>query len=85
MADHHSKDEIEPEVAGHLAESMDEVPGPESKRPEPQSPDDGHEWPDGSGKHRHPKDHDVVRGQQGQQVADAAIHRQSRPQVPHHD
>ncbi|MGO4121165.1 hypothetical protein [Arthrobacter sp. YAF16] len=85
MADHHSNEEIEPEVASHLAESMDEVPGPESKRPEPPSPADGHEWPDGSGKHRHPKDRDVVRGQQGQQVADAAIHRQSRPQIPHHD
>lgn len=84
MADHHSK-EIEPDVASHLAESMDEAPGPESRRPEPPSAADGHEWPDGSGEHRHPKDRDVSRGQQGQQVADAAMHRQSRPQIPHHN
>ena len=45
----------------------------------------GQQWPDGSGKHRHPKDRDAARGRQGQQVAAGAIHRQSRPQMPHHD
>jgi hypothetical protein len=85
MADHQSKKDIEPDIASHLAESMDQVPAPEGKRPEMPGAAEGHEWPDGSGKHRHPKDRDVVRGQQGQQVAEAAIHRQSRPQIPHHD
>jgi hypothetical protein len=45
----------------------------------------GQQWPDGSGKHRHPKDRDTARGRHGQQVAAAAMHRQSRPQMPHHD
>lgn len=85
MADHHSKEQLEPEVAQHLTESMDKVPGPEIKRPAPPSPTDGHPWPDGSRKHHHPKDRDSVHAQQGQQVADAAMHRQSRPQIPHHD
>jgi hypothetical protein len=85
MADHQFGEEIEPEVASHLAQSMDEAPGPEALHHVPPAAAQGQQWPDGSGKHRHPKDRDTTRGRQGQQVADAAIHRQSRPQMPHHD
>ena len=84
MAEHHFGDEIEPEVASHLAQSMAEAPGPEALHHAPPSAQ-GQQWPDGSGKSRHPKDRDTARGRQGQQVAAGAIHRQSRPQLPHHD
>lgn len=85
MADHQFGEEIEPEVASHLAQSMAEAPGPEALHHTPPSAAKGQQWPDGSGKHRHPKDRDAGGGRQGQQVAAGAIHRQSRPQLPHHD
>ncbi len=85
MAEHDPGKPIEPEVASHLAESMDEAPGPEPIRHAPPPAPSGQSWPDGSGKHRHPKDRDTASGQRGQQVADAAVHRTSRPQLPHHD
>ena len=85
MADHQFGEEIEPEVASHLAQSMAEAPGPETLHHAPASAAEGQQWPDGSGKRRHPKDRDAGRGRQGQQVAASAIHRQSRPQMPHHD
>ena len=85
MADHQFGEEIEPEVASHLAQSMAEAPGPETLHHAPASAAKGQQWPDGSGKHRHPKDRDAGSGRQGQQVAAGAIHRQSRPQLPHHD
>ena len=85
MADHQFGEEIEPEVASHLAQSMAEAPGPETLHHSPPSAAKGQQWPDGSGKHRHPKDRDAGGGRQGQQVAAGAIHRQSRPQLPHHD
>lgn len=84
MPDHQFGEEIEPEVASHLAQSMAEAPAPEGLDRVP-PPAQGQQWPDGSGKHRHPKDRETARGRQGQQVAAAAIHRQSRPQMPHHD
>ncbi|MFF2030991.1 hypothetical protein [Arthrobacter sp. NPDC058192] len=84
MAEHQFGGEVQPEVASHLAQSMAEAPGPELGRVLP-SAAQGQQWPDGSGKHRHPKDRDTARGRQGQQVAAAATHRQSRPQMPHHD
>jgi hypothetical protein len=43
----------------------------------------GHQWPDGNGKHRHPKDRGSSRGRVGQGAAVTAIHRTSRPQMPH--
>ncbi|AOT03163.1 hypothetical protein [Arthrobacter sp. U41] len=82
MADHHSGDEIEPEVASHLADSMDEAPGPEPVHHLPPPASEGHSWPDGSGKHRHPKDQEDVRSQH---VVEAAEHRISRPDIPHRD
>ena len=85
MADHQFGEEIEPEVASHLAQSMAEAPGPETLHHAPPGPGQGQQWPDGSGKQRHPKDRDTARGRQGQQVAAGAMHRQSRPQLPHHD
>ena len=85
MADHQFGEEIEPEVASHLAQSMDEAPGPATLHHAPPAAAKGQQWPDGSGKHRHPKDRDAGGGRPGQQVAAGAIHRQSRPQLPHHD
>ena len=85
MADHQFGEQIEPEVASHLAQSMAEAPAPETLRHVPAPASQGQQWPDGSGKHRHPKDSEAGRGRAGQQVAAAAIHRQSRPQMPHHD
>ncbi len=86
MAEDRPGDKINPEVASHLVESMDEAPGPEPAHHAPPETNQGQSWPDGSGKHRHPKDRDAAaRAQQGQQVAEAAVHRTSRPQLPHHD
>jgi hypothetical protein len=85
MAEHHSGEEIGPGVASHLAQSMTEAPGPEAPHPGPPTAARGQQWPDGNGKNRHPKDRDAARGRPGQQVAAAAMHRQSRPQLPHHD
>ncbi|WP_427134603.1 hypothetical protein [Pseudarthrobacter sp. S9] len=85
MADHHHGEEIEPDVASHLAESIDEAPGPEPVHHAPPATSQGQQWPDGMGKHRHPKDRDAVRGRQGNETAEAATHRTSRPQLPHHD
>ena len=85
MADHQFGKEVQPEVVGHLAQSMAEAPEPEPLARVTPSAAQGQQWPDGSGKHRHPKDRDTARGRQGQQVAAAATHRQSRPQMPHHD
>jgi hypothetical protein len=83
MAEHHSGEEIKPEVASHLAESMDEAPGPEPVRHVPPPASQGQQWPDGSGKHRHPKEHDTKPGRAGQEAAVNAVHRTGRPEMPH--
>jgi hypothetical protein len=83
MAEDQFADGIDPKVASHLAESMDEAPGPETKRPSPPTAADGQQWPDGSGKHRHPKEHDVQRGRLGHEAAVNAVHRITPPDTPH--
>lgn len=83
MAEHQFGDDIKPEVASHLAESMDEAPGPETKRPAPPTAADGKQWPDGSGKHRHPKEHDIQHGRPGHEAAVNAVHRITPPDTPH--
>ena len=83
MADHHAGDGIEPEVASHLAESIDEVPGPEPVHHVPPPASEGHEWPDGMGKHRHPKEHEPKLGRAGHEAAANAVHRITPPDTPH--
>lgn len=83
MAEHRFGDGIQPEVASHLAGSMSDVPGPEITRPAPPTAADGKQWPDGSGKRRHPKDNDTAHGRIGNEAAVAAVHRTARPDVPH--
>jgi len=75
---------IDPEIAGHLAESMDMAPMPEpAPLAGPPVPGNGQSWPDGNGKHRHPKERGMSHGRMGQGAAVTAVHRTSRPQMPH--
>jgi hypothetical protein len=83
MAEHRFGNGIEPGVASHLVGSMDDAPGPETKRPAPPTVSEGMQWPDSSGKRRHPRDSDAARGRAGHQAAAAAVHRTARPDVPH--
>ncbi|MDR6640135.1 hypothetical protein [Paenarthrobacter nitroguajacolicus] len=84
MTAKHSAEKINPEVASHLVESMDMAP-----MPEPAAialalgADQSQQWPDGNGKRRHPKDRGQAHGRMGQGAAVSAIHRTSRPQMPH--
>ncbi|HET7783410.1 MULTISPECIES: hypothetical protein [Micrococcaceae] len=84
MADEKREFPINPEVADHLAAAMDtpDMPGAEA----PLAPLGGtgqRTWPDGYGKRRHPKERDAGHGRIGQGAAVTAIHRTSRPQMPH--
>jgi hypothetical protein len=82
MAEKNPGGQLEPELASHLAESMDEVPAPET--PEPASPvNGGRQWPDGNGKRRHPKERGTSHGRMGHEAAVTAVHRTGRPQMPH--
>lgn len=84
MADMSKGRSLKPEVAAHLVESMDRPPLPTPETIAVTAAIAGeHQWPDGSGKHRHPKDRGSGRGRAGQGAAVAAIHRTSRPQMPH--
>lgn len=83
MAEHHHGGQIAAEVAGHLAESIDEAPGPETTRPAPPSPAEGQQWPDGMGKRRHPKERDIQHGRMGHEAAVNAVHRTGKPDIPH--
>ncbi|WP_458107811.1 hypothetical protein M1D51_20290 [Arthrobacter sp. R3-55] len=84
MTANHESERINPEVASHLVESMGLAP-----MPEPTTiaialgADQSKQWPDGNGKRRHPKDRDQAHGRMGQGAAVTAIHRTSRPQMPH--
>ncbi|MBT2594084.1 hypothetical protein [Arthrobacter sp. ISL-72] len=82
MAEINPGGRLEPELASHLAESMDEVPAPEM--PAPAGPaNGGKQWPDGNGKRRHPKERDLAHGRVGHEAAVTAVHRTGRPQMPH--
>ncbi len=43
----------------------------------------GQQWPDGNGKRRHPKERGIAHGRLGHEAAVTAVHRTSRPQMPH--
>jgi hypothetical protein len=84
MAAKHVAQKIDSEVASHLVKSMDMAPMP---APETVAmtlgASQGPSWPDGSGKTKHPKDRGANQGRVGQQAAVTAVHRTSRPQMPH--
>ncbi len=82
MAEKNPGGRLEPELAGHLAESMDEVPAPELTAPAGPA-DGGQQWPDGNGKRRHPKERGIAHGRIGHEAAVTAVHRTGRPQMPH--
>lgn len=83
MADEPRKSSIKPEVMDHLAAAMNnpDLPGPApigaAGMPRQSS------WPDGSGKRRHPKEQRTGAGRMGHEAAVTAVHRTSRPQMPH--
>lgn len=83
MADEHRTSNIKPELADHLAAAMatPDLPAPAagggSGLPQQNS------WPDGNGKRRHPKDRGNGHGRMGHEASVAAVHRTSRPQMPH--
>lgn len=83
MAEYRSGDNITPEVAGHLMAALDQVPGPEPvRRVAPPAPE-GQRWPDGSGKHHHPKERETRPDRVGHGAAVNAVHRTGRPEMPH--
>ncbi|MGJ3190532.1 hypothetical protein FQP90_18775 [Paenarthrobacter nitroguajacolicus] len=84
MTANNSAENINPEVASHLVESMGMAPMPEPATiAVALGADQGRQWPDGSGKRRHLKERDQAHGRMGQGAAVTAIHRTSRPQMPH--
>jgi hypothetical protein len=75
---------ITPELAEHLAGAMDMAPMPEAAAVATTfGTAEAKSWPDGNGKRRHPKDRGVSHGRSGQGAAVTAVHRTSRPQMPH--
>ncbi|BCW04093.1 hypothetical protein [Arthrobacter sp. NtRootA1] len=84
MTANNQAENIDPEVASHLVEAMDMAPMPEPASIDVSlGLDQEQHWPDGSGKRRHPKDRDQAHGRMGQGAAVTAVHRTSRPQMPH--
>ncbi|HJV97535.1 MAG TPA: hypothetical protein VJ617_00330 [Arthrobacter sp.] len=84
MAEKHSGSKIEPEVADHLAAAMGttSMPGPATIAVTTAMAGE-RRWPDGYGKHRHPKEHRSAPGRMGHEAAVTAVHRTGRPQMPH--
>ncbi|WP_142059083.1 MULTISPECIES: hypothetical protein [unclassified Pseudarthrobacter] len=84
MADEITRKNLAPEVADHLAEAMKAPDMPSAEAPAV-SMDSGAagSWPDGNGKRRHPKERGAGHGRMGQGAAVTAVHRTSRPQMPH--
>lgn len=84
MAEKHTGSKIEPEVADHLAAAMDtpSMPGPATIAVTTAMVGE-QRWPDGNGKRRHPKEHGSGQGRMGHEAAVTAVHRTSRPQMPH--
>jgi len=84
MADNHAAQKINPELAQHLAGAMDMAPMPERAAVATTlASAGGQTWPDGNGKRRHPKERGTSHGRSGQGAAVTAVHRTSRPQMPH--
>jgi hypothetical protein len=84
MAEMHPAGKIEPEVLTHLAAAMDTpaIPGPTTVPVNPAMTGEQH-WPDGNGSKRHPKERGAGHGRMGHEAAVTAVHRTSRPQMPH--
>ncbi|MGK3955650.1 hypothetical protein ACLKOZ_05580 [Arthrobacter sp. R4] len=84
MAEKHAGTKIEPEVADHIAAAMDTpaMPGPATIAVTTAMVGEKR-WPDGNGKRRHPKEHGSAPGRMGHEAAITAVHRTSRPQMPH--
>ncbi|MGG5174819.1 hypothetical protein ACQQCD_07335 [Pseudarthrobacter sp. J1763] len=77
--------DIPDDVANHLGEaiSMSNSPtAPPVSEAKPKLPEAQH-WPDGNGKHKHPNDHLDSHGRSSGGAGANAIHRTSRPQMPH--
>jgi len=84
MAEKQAGGNIEPEVAGHLAAAMDTPSMPDPATIAVTTAMAGErQWPDGNGKHRHPKERGTGHGRVGQEAAVTAVHRTGRPQMPH--
>jgi hypothetical protein len=76
--------QIDSEVASHLVESMDKAPMPAPATVAMAlGPAKGPAWPDVGGKINNPTDRGASHGRVGQQAAVTAVHRTSRPQMPH--
>lgn len=84
MAEQHRGTKIEPEVASHIAAAMDKpsMPGVAITAATPAMAGEQH-WPDGNGKRRHPRERSTGQGRMGHEAAVTAVHRTSRPQLPH--
>jgi hypothetical protein len=84
MAKQNTGAKIKPEVADHLAAAMREqaMPGPATIAVTTAMAGEQH-WPDGYGKHRHPKERGAGHSQVGNEAAVTAVHRTGRPQLPH--
>lgn len=84
MVKHKAGKTIDPEIAQHLVESMS---APQALKPAswgmvlemPQGP----KWPDGYGKHKHQRERGMSHGRMEHGAAVTAVHRTSRPQMPH--
>ncbi|MCU1566728.1 MAG: hypothetical protein JWQ56_1665 [Pseudarthrobacter sp.] len=84
MADDITGKKLAPEVADHLAEAMKAPDMPGAAVPlAPTGAGAPGTWPDGNGKRRHPKERGSGHGRMGQGAAVTAVHRTSRPQMPH--
>jgi hypothetical protein len=84
MADEITGKKLAPEVVEHLAEAMKAPDMPGAAVPASSTGAGGPgTWPDGSGKRRHPKERGPGLGRMGQAAAVTAVHRTSRPQMPH--
>ncbi|MEO8282767.1 MAG: hypothetical protein ABI568_05070 [Pseudarthrobacter sp.] len=84
MAKQNAGSRIEPEVVDHLAAAMDSqsMPGPATIAVTTAMAGEQH-WPDGNGKHRHPKERGSGHSQVGNEAGVTAVHRTGRPQMPH--
>ncbi|MET1089027.1 MAG: hypothetical protein ABWY04_18235 [Arthrobacter sp.] len=84
MADENTGKNLAAEVADHLAEAMKAPDKPGAAAPiSPSGAAAASTWPDGDGKRRHPKERGSAHGRTGQGAAVTAVHRTSRPQMPH--
>lgn len=84
MAKQNAAAKIQPKVADHLAAAMntESMPSPATIAVSKAMAGE-QRWPDGNGKHRHPKEHNSATGRRGHEAAVTAVHRTGRPQMPH--